>query len=101
MVDQTNKIKSKPYASLLNTQVYTITAEVGCLTLLIVLAALIGGLWIDNQFNTKPLFTIILMVASVPLTMVVLIRLVRRSMIVPEEEPDDDQPLEKEENQSG
>ncbi|MEJ2412599.1 MAG: AtpZ/AtpI family protein [Anaerolineales bacterium] len=71
------------------------------MTLLIVLAALIGGLWIDNQFNTKPLFTIILMVASVPLTMVVLIRLVRRSMIVPEEEPDDDQPLEKEENQSG
>jgi F0F1-type ATP synthase assembly protein I len=101
MVDQTNKPKSKPYASLLNTQVYTITAEVGCLTLLIVLAALIGGLWIDNQFNTKPLFTIILMVASVPLTMVVLIRLVRRSTIVPEEEPDDDQPLEKEENQSG
>jgi len=101
MVDQTNKTKSKPYASLLNTQVYTITAEVGCLTLLIVLAALIGGLWIDNQFNTKPLFTIILMVASVPLTMVVLIRLVRRSMTVPEEEPDDDQPLVKEENQSG
>lgn len=101
MVDQTNKTKSKPYASLLNTQAYTITAEVGCLTLLIVLAALIGGLWIDNQFATKPLFTIILMVASVPLTMVVLIRIVRRSVTDQEEESDDDQPLVKEENQSG
>jgi F0F1-type ATP synthase assembly protein I len=101
MVDQTNKPKTKPYAGLLNTQVYSVTVEVGCLTLLIVLAALLGGLWVDNQFNTKPLFTIILMVASVPLTMVVLIRLVRRSLTNADQEPDDDQPLVKEENESG
>ena len=101
MVDQTNKPKSKPYASLLNTQVYTVTLEVGCLTLLIVLAALVGGLWIDNQFNTKPLFTIILMVSSVPVTMVVLVKLVQRSMLDREKDTDDDQPLAKEENESG
>jgi F0F1-type ATP synthase assembly protein I len=101
MVDQTNKPKSKPYAGLLNTQVYTVTVEVGCLTLLIVLAALVGGLWIDNQFNTKPLFTIILMVASVPVTVVFLIKLVKRSLTDPGNDSDDDQPLVKEENESG
>ena len=101
MVDQTNKPKSKPYASLLNTQVYTVTFQVGCLTLFIVLAALVGGLWIDNQFNTKPLFTLILMVASVPVTMVILIRLVQRSVTDPAQETEDDQPPVKEENQSG
>ncbi len=101
MVDQTNKPKTKPYASLLNTQVYTVTFQVGCLTIFIVLAALVGGLWIDNQFATKPLFTIILMVASVPVTMVVLIRLVQRSLPDPEKDAEDDQPLVKEENESG
>lgn len=101
MVDHKKEPKSQPYASLLNTQVYTVTFQVGCLTLLIVLAALVGGLWIDNQFNTKPLFTIILMVASVPVTMVILIRLVQRSVTDPAEDHEDDQPLVKEENQSG
>ena len=44
-------------------------AQVGCITLLIVVAALAGGLWLDKVLDSKPLFTIVLIVGSVPLSL--------------------------------
>jgi F0F1-type ATP synthase assembly protein I len=55
----------------------TVTGQVGCLTLIIVLAALFGGLWLDNTFHTKPAFTIGLMVGSVPITIIMMFWVVR------------------------
>jgi hypothetical protein len=101
MVEHTNSPKTKPYISLTNYRVFKITGEVGCLTLLVVLAALAAGLWIDGQFNSKPLFTIILMVGSVPVTMLLLIRLVRRSVDEQPPETDPNQQLDEEENEGG
>jgi hypothetical protein len=101
MVEHTNSPKTKPYISLANYRVFKITGEVGCLTLLVVLAALAAGLWIDGQFNSKPLFTIILMVGSVPVTMLLLIRLVRRSVDEQPPETDPNQQLDEEENEGG
>jgi F0F1-type ATP synthase assembly protein I len=51
----------------------------GCLTVLIILIALFSGLWLDNTFDTRPLFTIILMVGSVPITLVAMLLVVRFS----------------------
>lgn len=48
--------------------------QVGCLTLAIVLAALFAGLWLDNQFHTRPLFTLVLVIGSVPVTLFVMFR---------------------------
>ncbi len=62
-----------------NLTLAAVAGQVGCLTLLIVLGALVGGLWLDNQFNTRPLFTIILMVASVPVTLVVMFWVVNKA----------------------
>lgn len=56
-----------------------VVGQVGCLTLLIVLAALFGGLWLDGVFNTKPILTIILMIASVPVTLVIMFWIVRKA----------------------
>jgi hypothetical protein len=56
-----------------------VVGQVGCLTLLIVLAALFGGLWLDNYFGTKPFITLILMIASVPVTLVVMFWIVRKA----------------------
>jgi hypothetical protein len=56
-----------------------VVGQVGCLTLLIILAALFGGLWLDNLPGTKPLFTIILMIASVPVTLVLMFWVVRKA----------------------
>lgn len=53
----------------LNLTVIGIFGQVGCLTLVIIFLALFGGLWLDGMFDTKPLFTIVLMVGSVPVTL--------------------------------
>ncbi len=46
-----------------------IGAQVGCLTLLIVFAAVFGGLWLDNLLGTKPVLTLIFVLASAPLSL--------------------------------
>jgi F0F1-type ATP synthase assembly protein I len=74
--DQPDKNRSQ-YA--FNLTLAAVAGQVGCLTLVIVLAALIGGLWLDAQFDTRPLITIILMVASVPITLVLMFWVVRKA----------------------
>lgn len=46
----------------------------GVLTLGIVILALLFGLWLDRTLNVKPLFTILLMVFSAPLSIYVMYR---------------------------
>jgi MFS-type transporter involved in bile tolerance (Atg22 family) len=53
-----------------------VIGQVGCLTLVIILVALVAGLWLDNQFQTRPLFTIILVIASMPITIFLMFRVV-------------------------
>ena len=63
--------------STVNLTLAAVAGQVGCLTLVIVLAALIVGLWLDAQFGTKPMLTVILMIASVPVTLVLMFWVVR------------------------
>jgi hypothetical protein len=44
--------------------------EVGCLTLVIVLLAVFGGLWLDRLLGTKPALTVLLVLLSAPLSLV-------------------------------
>ena len=60
-----------------NTILATVVGQVGCLTPVIILGALFAGLWLDRQFETKPLFTIIFIVGSAPVSVFVLYRIVR------------------------
>ena len=60
-----------------NTILATVVGQVGCLTPLILLGALFAGLWLDRQFDTKPLFTILFIVGSAPISVFVLYRIVR------------------------
>jgi F0F1-type ATP synthase assembly protein I len=78
--EQTDKQPEKsPYQYVFNMQVAAIAGQVGCVTLAIVFAALLGGLLLDRFLNTKPVFTIILMVGSVPVTLFAMFWLVRRA----------------------
>ena len=56
--------------SALNLTLAAVVSQVGCGTALIILIALLVGLWLDNNFHTRPIFTIISVVASVPVTLV-------------------------------
>jgi F0F1-type ATP synthase assembly protein I len=59
-----------------NLTLASVAGQVGCLTLLIIIAALFAGLWLDKTFNSKPIFTLVLMLASVPLTLVLMVKIV-------------------------
>lgn len=60
-------------------KVAAIAGQVGCVTLVIVFAALLGGLLLDRLLDSRPIFTILLMVGSVPVTLVVTFWLVRKA----------------------
>ena len=60
-----------------NTILATVVGQVGCLTPLILLGALFAGLWLDRQFDTKPLFTILFIIGSAPISVFVIYRIVR------------------------
>jgi hypothetical protein len=59
-----------------NLTLASVTGLVGCLTMVIIIAALVLGLWLDKSFDTKPLFTLILIIGSVPVTLVVMFMVV-------------------------
>ncbi len=60
-----------------NLTLAAVAGQVGCLTLVVIFLALFLGLWLDNTFQTRPLFTIILMIGSVPVTLVAMFYVVR------------------------
>ena len=60
-----------------NTILATVVGQVGCLTPVILLGALFAGLWLDRQLETKPLFTILFIIGSAPISVFVLYRIVR------------------------
>jgi F0F1-type ATP synthase assembly protein I len=66
--------------SIVNTVLIVMVGQVGCLTLIIILASVFGGLWLDKTFNTKPLFTLILLFAGIPLSVLLMLAVARRTV---------------------
>jgi F0F1-type ATP synthase assembly protein I len=66
--------------SILNTLLIVMIGQVGCLTLVIILASVFGGLWLDKTFNTKPVFTLALLFAGIPLSVLVMLSVARRTL---------------------
>jgi F0F1-type ATP synthase assembly protein I len=60
-----------------NLTLAAVVGQVGCLTLVIILGAILGGIWLDSRFDTKPLFTLGLAIASIPVTLIVMLWVVR------------------------
>lgn len=63
-----------------NLLVAAVTGQVGCLTLVIILAAVLGGRALDDHLNTKPWFTLGLLIASIPLSLVLMFFVVRKTV---------------------
>jgi F0F1-type ATP synthase assembly protein I len=53
---------------------FRVIAQIGGLTMAVILVAIFGGLFLDRLLDTRPLFTIILIVGSFPLSMYVIYR---------------------------
>jgi len=57
-----------------------IGGEVGCLTLFIVIIALVAGLWLDKTLGTRPVFTLILLLGSAPFSLALTFWVATRSI---------------------
>jgi F0F1-type ATP synthase assembly protein I len=66
--------------NILNTLLVVLIGQVGCLTIVIVLASVFGGLWLDQTFGTKPLFTLILLLAGIPISVLLMIFISRKTL---------------------
>ena len=66
--------------NILNTLLIVMIGQVGCLTLVIILASVFLGLWLDGMFDTKPLFTLILLFAGIPLSVILMLFVSRRTL---------------------
>ena len=62
---------------LINLALVGIVGQVGFLTLLIILIALFAGLWLDGRMHTRPVFTLVFLVASIPVSLLIMFVIVR------------------------
>jgi F0F1-type ATP synthase assembly protein I len=54
---------------------FSVLGQVGLLTMGVIIVALVGGLWLDRLLSTKPLFTVLLMLASFPISYYIIYRI--------------------------
>ena len=66
--------------SILTNLLIVLIGQVGCLTLVIILASVFGGLWLDKIFNTKPVITLALLFAGIPVSVLVMLSVARRTL---------------------
>ncbi|MFQ6100286.1 MAG: AtpZ/AtpI family protein [Anaerolineae bacterium] len=45
-------------------------AQIGCLTVVVILGALALGLWLDSHLGTRPWFTLGLVLGSIPVSLI-------------------------------
>jgi F0F1-type ATP synthase assembly protein I len=62
------------------TLLIVLVGQVGCLTLAIMLASVVGGLWLDAHFHTKPMFTLALLLAGIPLSVLLMLQVARKTL---------------------
>ena len=64
----------------LNTLLIVLIAQMGCLTLVVITVTVLAGLWLDNTFHTKPVFTLALLLAGVPLSVLLMVYVGRKTV---------------------
>ena len=65
---------------ILNTLLIVMIGQVGCLTLIIIFGSVLLGLWLDNMFGTKPVITLVLLFAGIPISVLVMLSVARRTL---------------------
>jgi hypothetical protein len=69
--------------------------QAGCASASIIIGALLVGLWIDSQLETKPVATLICLLGSGPVSLIVMLRMVLTAIrrITPPSAPPDAAPV--------
>ena len=82
------RVPAKASQRTVNLALASVAALGGCLVLAVVVIALFSGLWLDGVLHTKPLFTLVLVIGSVPVGIFVMYQVamgvINRSLTQPE-----------------
>ncbi|MGB7536962.1 MAG: AtpZ/AtpI family protein [Anaerolineales bacterium] len=70
----------KPSRALTNTQIAGLMAQSGCLVVVVILLAVAAGIWLDRELGTRPVFTLVLVMGSVPVTLFLLYRMATQAI---------------------
>jgi F0F1-type ATP synthase assembly protein I len=65
---------NRPGGVVQNLALAGMVSQVGCVTVVIVVGALLGGLWVDSLFDSRPVFTIAFLLLSIPVSVYSLVR---------------------------
>lgn len=74
--DPANRKKRNRY----NIIIAVLAGQVGCLTLLIVIAALLGGMALDAHLGTKPWLTLGLIIISIPVSIILMVIIAKKTV---------------------
>jgi hypothetical protein len=70
----TDQLRPETRTRLRNLSLVAIAGMAGCVTLIVVIAALLIGLWIDSRLGQRGPFTLIFLVLSVPVSLFAMVR---------------------------
>lgn len=84
-----------------NLTLAAVVGQVGCLTLVILLGAIFGGIWLDGRLGTKPMFTLGLAIASIPITLILMVWVVRSATSRLRDNQKNNTPQSQEETEGG
>jgi F0F1-type ATP synthase assembly protein I len=66
---------NRPEGVVKNLALAGVMSQVGCVTVVIIVGALLVGLWLDSRFNTRPVLTILFLIGSIPVSLYSLVRI--------------------------
>jgi F0F1-type ATP synthase assembly protein I len=66
--------------TILTNLLIVLIGQMGCMTLVIILVSVFGGLWLDKVFNTKPVITLALLFAGIPVSVLLMLNVGRRTL---------------------
>jgi hypothetical protein len=69
----------------------SVAGQVGCMTVVVLLGALLLGMWLDSLAGIKGVFTIGLLLASVPVSLYLVTRMALRAAAAIRQEPSTDE----------
>ena len=63
-----------------NTLLIVLVGQMGCLTVIVIALSVLLGLWLDSTFHTKPIFTLALLLAGVPVSVISMVFVGRKTL---------------------
>jgi F0F1-type ATP synthase assembly protein I len=66
--------------SILRNLLIVLVGQVGCITLVVILLSVRLGLWLDEYFQTGPVYTLILLFAGIPLSVWLMLLVAGRTL---------------------